>query len=267
MKKYRSLFRIRFIYGLQYRAAALAGIVTQFAFGFLFILMYSAFYREDPSVFPMEFPQLTSYIWLQQALISLFAAWMHDSEILTVVSSGNISYELVRPVDLYRVWFTRSLALRFSRMVLRCFPILLICFILPAPYALSAPVTVLSFFLFLVTAVLGCLVAVAMSMLIYIAVLRMISGKGIQIMAVVLLEFLSGAVIPLPFFPEGFRQVAELLPFAYIQNLPLRIYSGSVAGGELIWGIWMQILWLILLILAGKIWMGRSLKKVVIQGG
>ena len=31
MKKYLSFFRIRFIAGLQYRAAAWAGIATQFA--------------------------------------------------------------------------------------------------------------------------------------------------------------------------------------------------------------------------------------------
>ena len=40
--------------GLQYRAAALAGIVTQFAWGFLEILMFRAFYRADASAFPMD---------------------------------------------------------------------------------------------------------------------------------------------------------------------------------------------------------------------
>ena len=37
MKKYLSLLRMRFIAGLQYRAAALAGIATQFAWGFMLI--------------------------------------------------------------------------------------------------------------------------------------------------------------------------------------------------------------------------------------
>ena len=33
MKKYISFFKIRFSMGLQYRTAALAGVVTQFAWG------------------------------------------------------------------------------------------------------------------------------------------------------------------------------------------------------------------------------------------
>ena len=40
MKKYLSFFRLRFNTGLQYRAAALAGIVTQFFWG---CLLYTSF--------------------------------------------------------------------------------------------------------------------------------------------------------------------------------------------------------------------------------
>jgi len=53
MKKYVSLFRIRFINTIQYRAAAFAGMATQFAWGFMEILAFSAFYKADPGVFPM----------------------------------------------------------------------------------------------------------------------------------------------------------------------------------------------------------------------
>ena len=35
MKEYRAVFRLRFVYAPQYRAAALAGLSTQFAWGFM----------------------------------------------------------------------------------------------------------------------------------------------------------------------------------------------------------------------------------------
>lgn len=44
MRKYIAFFRLRFSMGLQYRAAALAGIVTQFVWGTMEILMFRAFY-------------------------------------------------------------------------------------------------------------------------------------------------------------------------------------------------------------------------------
>ena len=53
MKAYSALFRIRFINALQYRAAALAGMATQFAWGFMEIFAFAAFYRANPGAFPM----------------------------------------------------------------------------------------------------------------------------------------------------------------------------------------------------------------------
>ena len=69
---YGSFFRLRFINGLQYRAAAYAGVATQFAWGFMEILLFHAFYQTDPAAFPMEFSQLAAYVWLQQAFLALF---------------------------------------------------------------------------------------------------------------------------------------------------------------------------------------------------
>ena len=48
MRKYLSFFRIRFSMGLQYRAAAAAGIVTQFVWGGMEVLVFRAFYPLQP---------------------------------------------------------------------------------------------------------------------------------------------------------------------------------------------------------------------------
>ena len=78
MKKYLSFFRMRFLMGLQYRAAAAAGVVTQFTWGFMELLVFRAFYQADASAFPMSFEAVVSYLWLQQAFLALFMAWMME---------------------------------------------------------------------------------------------------------------------------------------------------------------------------------------------
>lgn len=139
MKKYLAFFKMRFIAGLQYRAAAAAGILTQFAWGFLTIQMYAAFYRTNPSAFPMQFSELSSYIWLQQAFLALYMPWYYDKDILEMISSGAVAYELVRPVDLYNMWFLRIMSVRVSRVVLRCIPILIVAAFLPKQYGIGLP--------------------------------------------------------------------------------------------------------------------------------
>ena len=267
MKKYLAMFRIRFSNSLQYRAAALAGISTQFAWGFMELLAFSAFYRANPAAFPMEFSQVVSYIWMQQAFLALFMMWFFESEILSAISTGSIAYELVRPFDLYKRWFCQSAANRLARACLRCSPILIVAFILPPPLGMSFPADPARFFLFLLSTVLSLGVVVAFSMLIYISTFYTLEPRGVRIVAAAAADFLAGAFVPIPFFPEPFRTVAELLPFAAMQNMPLRIYSGNIAGNDAFKGILLQAFWLLALCAAGQVLMKRAVKKVVVQGG
>lgn len=139
MKKYWSFFRMRFLGSLQYRAAAWAGIATQFAWGFMKLLMYRAFYEAGPAAFPMEFSQLATYIWLQQAFLMLFNTWRYDNDIFESITTGGVAYELSRPVPVYSMWFVKCIASRVASTALRCLPVLVVAFLLPAPYRLNTP--------------------------------------------------------------------------------------------------------------------------------
>lgn len=267
LKKYISFFKIRFNLGLQYRAAAIAGISTQFFWGFLEILLFKAFYESDSRAFPMEFKQLASYIWLQQAFMAIFMLWTMDNEIFNIITNGNVSYEITRPINLYNMWFTKNIAIRLSSALMRCFPILIVASLLPDPYKISLPENITSLIFFIITAILGLMLVCAFCMLIYIVTFYTINSMGVRLIALSFTEILSGAIVPIPFFPNKIRFVLELLPFGSMQNLPLLIYSGNIQGTELISSVLLQIFWLVLIILIGKVWMKNALKKVVIQGG
>ena len=114
MRKYTSFFRLRFAMGLSYRAAAWAAVSTQFAWGVMEIAMFQAFYQADDS-----------YVWLQQAFLALFAAWMLEAEVFESIKDGNIAYEMCRPMKIYPMLFVRALAMRVSRAALRFGPVLL----------------------------------------------------------------------------------------------------------------------------------------------
>jgi ABC-2 type transport system permease protein len=80
-------------------------------------------------------------------------------------------------------------------------------------------------------------------------------------------ELLSGSIIPLPFIPNPYKKVVELLPFASMQNVPLRIYCGNLAGTEMIEAIILQLFWFIILVVLGKALCKLAERKVVVQGG
>ena len=265
MKQYLSLFRIRLINGLQYRAAALAGLSTQFAWGFMQILAFAAFYRTNPAAFPMAFSHLVSYVWIQQAFLALFAPWGTNGNAVETIVNGNIAYDLARPMNLYNRWFFETAADRVSRAALRCVPVLLVAFILPPPFRMAVPTDWLQFTMFLVSAPMAVFAITAYCLIDAISTFYTMSRYNV--MFVILADFLAGGYIPIPFFPEPFRKIAELLPFAAMQNMPLRIYSGDIAGMAAIRGIGLQLFWVVTLLVIGKLLMKRSLKRVIAQGG
>ena len=267
MKKYWSFFRIRFINGLQYRTAAYAGIATQFFWGIMLILMYRAFYLANPEAFPMTFQQNATYIWLQQAFLTIFMTTGLDNELFELITTGNIAYEMIRPADLYNMWMVKQMANRMSKAVLRCIPILVFSALLPAPYGLALPADSLSFVMFLITMVLGFITMLAFQMLAYIVVFYTMSAAGVRMIMIMVTEFLTGAYVPYPFLPEKLQAFLSLTPFAAMQNLPLRVYSGNIAGAELVTQFQLQIFWLTALVLFGKLWMNRTLRRVIVQGG
>lgn len=267
MKKYLSFFRMRFIHNLQYRAAALSGIATQFIWGFMEIFLFRAFYESEAGAFPMTFPALVNYIWLQQAFLSLFMTWFWESELFESITNGNVVYELCRPTRLYHMWFIRGLAVRLSKAVMRCFPVLILSFLLPAPIGMTLPPDLETFAWFSLSMLLAWFNVTAFGMVVYMTAFYTISAQGLRLLVTSLSEFLSGAVIPLPFLPDRIRKLVELLPFAAMQNAPFLIYSGDLSGSDMVRSLWLQALWLVVLVTAGQLLEIRALRRVVVQGG
>ena len=267
MKKYFAVLRVKLLNGLQYRAAAFAGIVTQFAWGGLLIMLYRAFYAENAARFPMTMHQTASYIWMQQAFLALFMAWRVDREPFELIQSGNVAYELVRPASLYAVWFARNVGMRLAQAALRCVPVLAFSLLLPAPFGLIRPELSLKTLWFIVSLTLSMHVVVAYTMLQYAVTFKTLSSTGVAMVFQTLTDAFSGALVPLPFFPDAVRRVIEWTPFAVMQDVPLRIYSGSIAGADIYIALIKQAVWLALLVLAGVYSFRRATAKIVVQGG
>src|SRR5690606_3219840 len=94
MNAYVSVLKLRLMNGLQYRTAAIAGVATQFFFGFMFIMIFEAFYAHTTQAPPMSLTQLITYIWLQQAFLSFIMLWFRDSELFDLITTDRKSTRL-----------------------------------------------------------------------------------------------------------------------------------------------------------------------------
>ena len=267
MKSYISYFILRFKMNLQYRAAAFAGICTQFFFAFIYIFVYLAFYESGSGSLPMPLNQLISYVWLMQAFFAITYLWQKDKEILLLIKNGNISYELCRPQNLYYMWMAKILGQRLANVSLRFLPIIIVAALLPEPYKLDLAISFPNFMLFIVIMTLSIILMTLFAIVCHIGCIFTIDEKGVINIVMLIADLLSGLVIPIPFFPKAMQTIANILPFRYIGDFPFRFYVGNIGMNEALYSILIQIIWILILFFLGKLLMTKALKKAVVQGG
>jgi len=267
MKGYISLLRLRFMLLLQYRIAAFAGVCTQLLFGFVRVMVFISFYQSTSKAQPISYEGTITYIWLSQAFLGLLP-WNGDSEIQAMIRTGNVAYELCRPVDIYNLWFSRAIAQRTAPTILRAIPIFIMALLLlPSKYAMGGPHSFTSALAWLISMLGALLLSCAITNVFNIVTLWTVAGDGITRLLPAVIMLFSGMIVPLPLFPQWMQGVLKYLPFSGIVDVPARFYAGHIQPSQIVTLFPIQIIWTILLILFGKWLLARKMKLIVVQGG
>jgi ABC-2 type transport system permease protein len=272
-RPYVSLFASRFQLILQYRGAAFAGFITQCWWGGLKVMILVAFYGASAAAAdaPITLAQAITYTWVSQGLLAMLP-WLGDPDIATAVRTGAVSYDRLRPLDFYGLWYSRTAGWIAARMVPRlvlmfAFAALLLPMIGFEEWAWQAPESFAAGCLFAVSLVFALLLSAAMVMLLNIGVAALLNPRGINALVAAPVVVLSGNLLPLTLFPEWMHTVLLVQPLAGVLDIPLRIYFGQLSDASALGGMGLQVFWLIALVVLGRWSIARVLRNLEMQGG
>jgi ABC-2 type transport system permease protein len=271
LRPYLAILSARFRTMLQYRGAALGGVATQAFFGMVRIMILEGFYRSSVTPPSLSLTAAVGYIWLGQAAFTM-QPYNLDREVRSMVATGTLAYELVRPLHLYAFWYCRAVAWRSAPMMLRLLPMLLFATLaLPLlglpEWALPGPASPAAGLTWVLTMVGALAVSAAITTLMSISLLWTISGEGIAVLVSSVVALLSGMIIPLPLFPDWAQPLLRALPFGALMDLPARVYTGHIPLSGAAWVLLSQLGWTLLLVLLGSRLLARAARRLVVQGG
>ncbi|MEJ1966546.1 MAG: ABC transporter permease [Gammaproteobacteria bacterium] len=273
VRPYSALFASRFQLMLQYRGAAVAGFLTQCWWGGLKVMILAAFYGGSTVAAnaPMTFPQAVTYTWIAQALLALLP-WMGDPDVASAVRTGAVSYDRLRPLDFYSLWFARAAGWIAARVVPRLvlmfgFAALLLPLLGFHKWSWRAPSSITAAALFVLSLGLALLLSSAVVMLINIAVAASMNPRGANALIAPPVIVLSGNLLPLSLFPDELHIALLVQPFAGLLDIPLRIYFGGLSGPAAFAGLAIQMFWIVTFIALGRWWLARVLRSLEMQGG
>jgi ABC-2 type transport system permease protein len=266
LRPYVALSRTAFLNLLAYRARYFVGILTYvFNVTVWYYVWRALFAQAGPgaTIGGFTFPQMLTYVATGWVLRSFYFNEV-DRDIASQVQEGRLAMALVKPVDFQAMTLAQTLGESAFRGILFAVPIGIVLVIV---YPILPPASPAAALLFVASGCLSALLVAAINFCVGLVAIRTQSILGFLRAKYLVLELLSGLLIPPPLFPAWFRPILAWLPFPHMNFTPGRIYLGLVTGREALAALGLQAAWVAALILLGRLLWRSSQKRIVLQGG
>jgi ABC-2 type transport system permease protein len=248
---------------IAYRAATVAGLLTNFFFGLLRAAVLTALYGARTEVEGLSLQGAVTFTGLTQALIG-FLSLFSWYELMNTVYTGQVATDLLKPMGYFRFWLAQDIGRAVAQLILRGFPMM-------AAYALVFGITTpqggAQWLALAAAMILALLVSFSWRFLVNLAAFWVPNALGIGRAAFLFSYFLSGFLLPLRFFPDWFVRLCYLTPFPHAVNAVVEVYLGLLSGPELALTLLGQAAWALALIGAGQLLLRAGVRRLVIQGG
>jgi ABC-2 type transport system permease protein len=248
---------------LAYRAANVAGIATNAFFGAVYVSVYTALLSDRGEVGGLTLEDTITYVILAQSLLMVMSAF-GNRELSEAIVKGTIAVDLARPVDFYLYWASIDLGRAVYYLIFRGIPTFAIGALL---FGVQMPPSAGVFLMFLGALALGAVVSFAFRFIANSLAFWTTDARGLLYLTNTVIMFFSGFIVPLNFFPPQLQSIANALPFRALAQLPISVYLGKAAPSELLPAGVNLVVWLIALVVVGRVVLTRMVRRVTLAGG
>jgi ABC-2 type transport system permease protein len=263
---YLEFTRITFLKMLAYRLRYYTGIATYLVFVAGNVFLFRAIYAAAPDAVSLggfNRDEIVTYLamaWICRSLVFNNI----DREMAGLVAEGHIAGQLAKPYDFQAATYFGALGEMLFRLILFTVPISFVIFPL---FGVAGPATIGAAAATMLSLLLAFLVSSGLNFVVGTLALQLKSILGLGRAKLVVAEFLTGALVPLSFFPEKARVVVEWLPFPAIGYYPVTIWMGQREGEALLHTLGLQAAWAAALWCTGAALWRAGVRRLTVQGG
>jgi ABC-2 type transport system permease protein len=263
IKSYLALTRGAFMIGMIYRFGFLFSILGNIVYLGVTYYLWRSIYQNTETIRGLTFNETYLYVALGSAvfiLLKTYADWLMSYEI----REGMIAVYLTKPLDyqLY-VLFTSFGSTLMNLAAITVPTILLLAFVFKVTISPGFGLLVFPFSL-----LLAFLVSFSFDYLVGLMAFYTESVWGLSITKEIVITVLSGALIPLQFFPDVIQHILLWLPFQAIYHTPLMMVTRPSLGLETYLSmLGVQLAWVAALFVIARLFYNQAIKVLRISGG
>ncbi|WP_221655105.1 ABC transporter permease, partial [Actinotalea ferrariae] len=262
LRAYRALAGVAFKSLVAYRLQFFLGLLGNLFLLLSLLYLWRTILREGQQPLGFTWPEMKAYLlvgFVSSTVVSTYSDW----RMALRIQDGSVAVDLTKPVDYQRARLAETLGFAAFE-VIAC--------VIVAAGALAAfggvpvpPPDRLALFCLSLLAVVPLKFAV-----VYMSGLLCFwtqSYMGVSWARLALQQLFSGAMVPLVFFPDWLRWIAEVLPFQAMAYTPAMLYLGRLEGAELWWRLGAQLGWTVLLWWAARAAWRAASRRLTVHGG
>lgn len=253
MRFYYDVFKFNFLTELAYPIEIVGFIIRKLInLGFL-IFFWLVVSKTNSGVF--DFTRMVSYFLISQAVTDLtFSTGARfGRDIQKMIKSGELSNHLLKPVDILRFLFASFAGGRTTVTMYALITLILGIAIYPSIQAVN-------FLLFIITLLFTAITGVGINILIGVLGFYSPEAKNFQNIYDHINKILSGALIPLDYFPSTIKSFASLSPFPVLAYYPTVILQKGGLNMDTYFKLGLCAFWAFVLLLIANLAWKKALK-------
>jgi ABC-2 type transport system permease protein len=263
VKAYIALLRGGFLAGIIYRFGFLFSLTGNVVYMSVAFYLWRSIYSANTEIHGLSFHETFIYVALGSSVFILLKTYV-DWNTAYEIREGLIAVYLVKPFDYQLYTLFTSFGFNIMNIIVITIPtIILITLVFQIPLVLGW-----GLLLFPVSFLLAYLINFCFDYFIGVMSFYTESIWGISITKDVLISVLSGALIPLPFYPESIQRILLLLPFQAIYYTPLMMVTKPDLGWQTLGTmLGVQLFWVCTLFIATRLFFQQAVKVLRVSGG
>ncbi|SDW81828.1 ABC-2 type transport system permease protein [Marininema mesophilum] len=263
LEKYMELMRLRFLMMLAYRVNYYSGIIIYSLNIGVYYFLWMAIYGDQSSINGTSSVQMATYVavaWMSRA----FYFNNLDREIAQEIRDGTVAVQLLRPYSYVLGKGFQGLGEGVFRLLLFSVPgMVIVSFIFP----IQLPSDASTWGWFAISLLFGFIINTQINVLTGLMAFFILNNMGMIRAKRVIIDLLSGLVIPITFFPGWAKEILSYLPFQGISYVPSTILAKGVPLAEVITFLEVQLIWTVLLWVPIRLLWINARRRLVVQGG
>ncbi|MBN1890042.1 MAG: ABC-2 family transporter protein [Thermoflexales bacterium] len=262
MKGYLSLLKGTYMARGAYRFTFLFTLTGNLLYIALLYFLWASIYRQSETLRGMTFNQAFVYVALAGSIFVLFKTWTEWGMSRSIVN-GAIVVDLIKPLDYQLQMLSRAAGFALTNLVLITAPSVLVLF-LAFGVGISPSIGLVFFPMGLL---LAFLISFNLDYIVGLSGFYTESLWGISMTKEIITSLLSGALVPLQFFPEAAQSILRLLPFQAIYHVPLTMVTSPVDLQACLRLLAVQAFWVVALFALSRLVYNKAVKVLTVNGG